>query len=327
MLASRANAAPELEHRRQVDMAAQAAVASSDFAALDKLANEFRTTKVRTESGLWMLTLLDVGIRRGLLAEQGASEEPDVAFAAIERKTAKWTRLYPASPSGHIAHANILLKHAWAYRSRGHGGHEDPKDLAAFHAYVSKARAHLERHRKVASVDPRWFQTMINVANAQNWERAKFEHLLADAIDQEPLFYETYFSALEFLLPKCHGDIDQIEKFAQNAATRTRATEGRGMYARIYWYASQARFNTRLFEDSKVNWPRLRDGFDDVVARYPDSWNLSNYAKFACLAGDKAKAQALFQRMGDNVANQAWGSARDRDECESWAEETVRPGA
>ena len=33
------------------------------------------------------------------------------------------------------------------------------------------------------------------------------------------------------------GYANEIEKFAQQAVERSKATEGDGMYARIYWYA------------------------------------------------------------------------------------------
>jgi hypothetical protein len=48
---------------------------------------------------------------------------------------------------------------------------------------------------------------------------------------------------------------------------KTRAIEGRGMYARIYWYVSQMQFGERLFKDTSVAWLKMKRGIDDVLKR------------------------------------------------------------
>ena len=67
---------------------------------------------------------------------------------------------------------------------------------------------------------------MLLIARAGNWDRGEFNALLNEALEREPLFYQTYFGALEYLLPKWHGNIQEIEDFAQDAAERTRKREG-----------------------------------------------------------------------------------------------------
>ena len=78
------------------------------------------------------------------------------------------------------------------------------------------------------------------------------------------------------------------------------------MYARIYWYASQAHFQNELFTKSFAAWPRMKEGFEDVIARYPDSWNLNNYAKFACLARDKETTREILKRIQSDPVMEAW---------------------
>ncbi|PZV16403.1 MAG: hypothetical protein DCF22_05445 [Leptolyngbya sp.] len=57
-------------------------------------------------------------------------------------------------------------------------------------------------------------------------------------------------------------------------------------------------------KESKVDWKKISQGFEDIVARYPDAWNLANYARFACLAEDKAKSKALLnQSLMDKLAS------------------------
>lgn len=120
---------------------------------------------------------------------------------------------------------------------------------------------------------------------------------------------------MEYNAPKWGGSAQAIEDFARAAVGRTRKTEGEGMYARIYWYAAQSQYHDQLFSQSKVDWPTMKRGIHDVLARYPDAWNLNNFARFACLAGDRAEAQALAARVGDIPDADVWN--RDRGEFQA----------
>jgi hypothetical protein len=200
----------------------------------------------------------------------------------------------------------VHIAHAWAYRGSGYAYTVEPDAWAPFRKYISLARQNLESHKSVAAGDPRWYGVMFTIALAEGWERDVFDHLLDEALDREPAYYQNYFTALEYLLPKWHGGIREIEEYAQDAARRTSEPEGRGMYARIYWAASQTEFQNGLFTKSDAVWPRMKEGFEDIVARYPDGWNLNNYAKFACLARDTQKYQELMKRIQSAIVIEAW---------------------
>ena len=310
-------AATELEQRARVSTATQSAFFQSDYAKLEEASRAYRTEKSRTSSGLWNLTLFYAGIQEAIEAQtQGKEIEP--AFRALDETVATWVRQYPESPSAHIAYSMVLLEHAWAYRGGGYASTVRPEAWAPFMKHVELARENLEKHKQVAAVDPRWYETMLTVARAQNWERSQFDCLLDEALTREPLFYQTYFLALEYLLPKWHGTTEDIEAFAQDATRRTARYEGKGMYARIYWFASQTQFADNIFGGSLANWSRMRDGFDDVIARYPDAWNVNNYAKFACLAQDKAKTRELLTRIAATPIQEAWSPGLLRA-CSAWA--------
>ncbi len=314
-----ASAKPENQLRDELANAAKSAFARADFKELDKQTSQYRISKSRSSSGLWLLTFYYTKLGYVYSSERRDGESADVAYTNFEKKTAQWAAASPESPAAHIVHATALINHAWAHRGGAYAHKVDPKAWAPFHDYIARARRYLEAHKKIAAVDPRWYELMLGIAKAQNWDRPEFDRLLTEALDREPQFYQTYFSALEYLLPKWHGNVAEIEKFAQSAVGRTAKTDGRGLYARIYWYASQSHFDNRLFEDSLIDWPRMRDGFEDVIKRYPDAWNLNNYAKFACLAQDKPKARELLKRIGSNIVPEAWSPETLHLSCTEWA--------
>jgi hypothetical protein len=315
------SAASEMEERAAIRNATRDAFLREDFSRLEEAARNYRSMKSRTPSGVWKLTVFHSGIHEAI-GPRAKSQAPEAALRELAGITTKWANLHPDSPSAHIAHSSVLITVAWAYRGDGYASNVKPESWEPFRKYIAMARANLEKHKSVAAVDPRWYQVMLVVARAQGWNRDEFDRLLDEALVREPLYYETYFRALEYLLPKWHGGTRDMEEFARKAVEKTSKQEGQGMYARIYWYASQAEFRNQLFSDSKVVWPLMKSGFEDVIARYPDAWNLNNYAKFACLAGDKLKARELLERTKLSVMSEAWQSREApemRERCASWA--------
>jgi hypothetical protein len=318
VLGERSAVASEMQDRAIIAGAARQAFLRGDFAQLESVSHSFRTTKSRTSSGLWKLTLFYAGIATGIDAQAGAQPR-DAAFRELEDRTTRWAEQYPGSPSAHISKSMVHIAHAWAHRGGGFAPTVRPEAWAPFHKYISLARQNLEAHKSVAAADPRWYETMLTVARAEGWERHEFDSLLNEALEREPVFYQTYFLALEYLLPKWHGGTREIEAFAQEAVRRTSEQEGRGMYARIYWFASQTQFQNDLFNESFVAWSRMKEGFEDVIARYPDAWNLNNYAKFACLARDRKKARELMKRIESTVVVEAWQPQSLQQRCSDWA--------
>jgi hypothetical protein len=327
LFADRPYAASEMEDRAIISSVAQQAFLAEDFSQLERVSRDYRTSKARTSSGLWKLTIFYAGIGGAISAhaktkiddEGPPSDEQEVAFRELEGITERWARRYPDSPSAYIALSMVHIGHAWAYRGPGYASTVKPEAWTPFQKYVALARQSLEAHKSVAAGDPRWYETMLVVARAENWKRDRFDSLLEEALDKEPLFYQTYFSALEYLLPKWHGGMRDLEEFARYAVERTSKEEGRGMYARIYWDASQTEFGNELFTGSFAAWPRMKEGFEDIIARYPDAWNFNNYAKFACLADDKPKTRELLKRTESAIVFEAWQPQSLLRQCSDWA--------
>ncbi|SEL93098.1 protein of unknown function [Variovorax sp. YR750] len=303
------------EERDSIVAAVRSALEARDFEVLERMSQKFRIERQRTASGLWKLTMFHAGIR-GAIADK--TREGDAASTKLESEIKAWAALYPKSPVPITAMSAIHISRAWGIRGSGYASDVKPEAWKPFAQSVERARIVLEQGKATASVDPHWYEMMLLVAKAQGWEHERFNGLLNEALTREPLFYQTYFAALEYLLPKWHGDLREIEVFARDAVKRTSKTEGQGMYARIYWFASEAQFGNDLFTNSLARWPQMKAGFDDVIAKYPDSWNMSSYAKFACLAQDRATTAQLLKRVGVSGEPKAWPKGMLKA-CTDWA--------
>jgi hypothetical protein len=308
----------EMTERARVVSASKEAFLTENFAELESVSAGYRRDRSRTPSGLWKLGLWHGGIDQAIdmYAELPGSQNN---FRRLEQIAERWLKSYPDSPGAVLTLSRIHIAHGWKIRGGKYASEVSKSAWKPFHTYIKLARQNLEERKASAAVDPAWYAQMLTIARAQSWERAEFDRLLDEALDREPQFYPNYFMALEYLLPKWGGSDVEIDLFAREAVRRTSKIEGKGMYARIYWFASQTEFDRDLFGKSKVEWPLMKAGFEDIIARYPDAWNLNNFAKFACLAKDQSKTRMLLRKIGEKRVPQAWDSPGLWETCAAFA--------
>ena len=95
--------------------------------------------------------------------------------------------------------------------------------------------------------------------------------------------------------------------------------KGAGMAMYAYIYDDNANgFNGGLFEASDVDWPTMRQGFRDWLARWPGEYMLNRFALQACHAQDMPTTRELLARIGDKPLDRAWHN--DYAACRRWAD-------
>lgn len=305
----------EISERSQIKGTVVGLVRLNEFAQLETRSSRYRETKSRTSSGLWHLTLFYTGVDRAMNAKHDDREE----WENVERTARKWIDAYPNSPAAHLGYAHMLINRGWSIRGSGYAKAVRPENWKPFFAYLMRARLYLEEHKNIAASDPHWYELMAKIAYGLSWPDAEFSQLISEALRREPLFYQNYFAAIDYYSPKWGGSAEAIETFARKAVRLTKATEGFGMYARVYWYASQTQYGRRLFSESQVDWPTMKKGIDDVLKSYPDAWNINNFAKFACQSNDKEKTAELIARIGESPLWDAWPKRSYFRRCKFWA--------
>ncbi|WP_442782031.1 hypothetical protein [Collimonas fungivorans] len=305
----------ELSERASMNKYVKLMMQTQNVTELEALSSTYLSTQARTSSGIWKLTVFNTAIS---LAFDSRHKGP--AYWALAEKWARnWVEHYPESPAAHIAYAQMLLNHGWSFRGTGYAKDVEAQNWAPFAEYTQQARTYLETHKTIAAKDPSWYELMAVVAKQQSWPEREFSKLINEGLERYPAFYQIYFAAIGYYGPKWGGNAESIEKFAQAALKRTQSSEGFGMYARIYWVASQTNYDDRLFSDSLVDWPVMKKGIDDVLKKYPDNWNINNFARFACLSGDKKKTAELISRMDTPPLMAAWDQISDFQQCKDWA--------
>lgn len=322
VLACLATAVPafanEAKERKAIIANVHRLMEAGDFTALEALAERYRNPEERTGSGVWKLESFHNGIGSALEGEQKDQAFWDQAAWFVD----EWLESKPATPTSHLAAAMWLLQRAWSYRGTGYARTVPKENWAPFQEYVEKARLYLLEHKAQAERDPGWYVLMLQVGQLQSWAPEQFQLVFEEAVEKHPNYYGIYFTATSYLLPKWSGDAQSIENFARLAMRGTSATEGAGMYARVYWVAIDSQFRTGFPGNSKVDWAMMSKGMDDVLAKYPADWNIQHFAYYSCLAGDREKTASLLSRMQEPANMSAWRKKEVYAQCRKWASRT-----
>jgi hypothetical protein len=314
LLGSSGGYAGEIEDRTKLKNDVIRMFATKKFAELETISENFRSTKARTASGLWQLTIFQEGLS---WAFRGKPED-EAGWQRKYQRMRSWVAAHPDSTTSHLAYAQLLLSHAWSYRGSGNANSVNNENRKSFEIYVEQAREYLEATKDITSRDPNWYDMMVSIARFQNWPEAAFIKLTAEAFAREPHFYQTYFTAMSYYAPGWGGSHKALDQFIREVQQDTEATEGYAMYARLYWYAAQTQYGENLFTHSLVDWEMMKKGIDDVLDDYTESWNIHNFAKFSCLAGDIQKASELFTFIKDPPVQMAWGNQSFFNQCRAW---------
>ncbi|MBX2868692.1 MAG: hypothetical protein KTR18_08455 [Acidiferrobacterales bacterium] len=275
--------AGELSERKEIQESVYKLFVNKDFGALNSLGNKYLSSDQRTSSGLWKLSLFYVGLYK---MRSLKISDPQY-WEHVKQRVEEWIDFDRTASFPHLVMADVLLAEAWGYRGSGYSNEVSKENWRKYYEQVVIARQYLIDSDRFRNTDPRWFELMIDVAKAESWPLDVFYTVFESAVSQYPTFYEIYFRSITYLTPRWHGSVEEIEKFARIATKSSEEYEGQGMYARVYWFASQVEFGTDLFTKSEARWWQMKAGIRDVLEKYPDQWNINNFAHFACMARDK----------------------------------------
>jgi hypothetical protein len=298
----------ELAEHQAIYDNVKVAIEAKDFAALNNMEREFRTNRSRTSSGIWKLATF-----YGSVVPYWESMNTDgkCDFTAGPFLNA-WRDADPKEPGAYIAEASLLISNGWCYRGSGFADSVSEEGSIAFHRKIAAALDILERHAKIASVDPEFYRTMERIYTAQGRDKIAFQRLLKEGTDREPYYYSLYFSAQQYYLPQWYGSSREIDELARFSVERTKEKDGAGAYARFYWYYTQCGCD---IDKSVLDLPLLKSAMHDVISRYPGDWNASNFAKINCEIGEKLEA-SKYIKMLIKADGQAWENKDQWATCE-----------
>jgi hypothetical protein len=243
----------------------------------------------KTDDGRWQLEAMyrNFATNMGWIGDR----------ATIPARLAAWRAAYPDSVHVRIAEAWYWTSEAWRERGSAPASQVPKAAWDRFHANLARARAVLDDAGPARVDNPAWHWAGLHVAFAQG---VRIEHrtaMFGEAVRREPTFVAHYTEFARGLTPRWGGRLEDYRAFADAAVARTRATEGKSMYARLYPELTTIEFDRDPFKDLGIPWSDLRAGFEDLVARYPSMKELGLFASYACRAGDGKTYRALQPKL------------------------------
>ncbi len=293
-------------------------ISESKFDEIETLAAKYRNTNERSPSGLWNLTHFYESLGRywnstdKLYSPEETQKRRNVFFNS-------WRQKYPNSPTPYLAQVVLHRSFAWKTRGWGYTNTVKKEAWAPFFKHIKIARNLLDKHKKIASLDPHWYKLRIRIGVELGESKDSILTNIFEGINKTPNYYPIYFAAVAFFSPMWNGDEAKIASLADLAVKLTEKNEGQSLYARIYWAAIQGRDGNLVFFSPTMSWDRMKKGMDDVVARYPDHWNINNFLYFSCVRADKPQVQKLFKMMEGEPLLKVWGKKELFEECKRFA--------
>lgn len=273
-------------------------LAAGNFAELDRIAAELRSSKVQCANGTWHLRCFYDGF--AMLSDY----LPESAWTDRIATFQAWIKQYPDSITPRLALANLWDEWAWRARGGNYAPDVPRKGWELFEERLTESATVLEEARNLEEKCPFWWDLSQRVALGQSWDRARYDRLFADAVYFEPLYSGFYANKNNYLLPRWFGRPGECAAFAEAAANELGGEEGDILYARLVWrlHAMDTIKTGSITEGAGASWPRVRKGLEAILRRYPNSIAAaSELCYLCCQHGEHERMRQLFVQIGPFV--------------------------
>ena len=287
------------------------AIEDGNFAKIERMYAEFAETRLRASDGTWMVWAVQNAFDNWFYAMEDSR---------IARLFADWKQKVPDSKLLPVMEAEMWQRTAWRARSgRGYSS-LTPEMRQGFEERLRKASRALEASADAGRDNPIWYWVALIVAGSSGRPEAQFDALFEEAVGKFPTYLPLYLTRLNYYLPQWGGSFEKVDAFIKRSEERTGASDGKSFYAWLYVdVAHKSGGDEGFFHETQVSWPRMRDSFEDMIRRYPDTWNKSLYATFACLARDRETTAKVLTMLPADAQLGAYTDGLSTDACRRFA--------
>jgi hypothetical protein len=183
------------------------------------------------------------------------------------------------------------------------------------------AAQELVANAKLLKDEPFYYGLRMDIAARRGAPDSEITDLYTSAQKQMPDYFMPKYQALLWLAEHWKYDPAKVDALISDAASVSRAQNGDGDYADLYWWVYAIHSKRELFTEMRASWPRMRRGMDDRIKRYRGATNANRYALLACLAGDQKQAKRMFEIAGQTIDPEVWEDQLMLYQCWYWAME------
>lgn len=195
---------------------------------------------------------------------------------------------FPESALAAVLPAMHTSNLAWRARGRGFASSVTPEGWALFEQRNLQAWQQLMAARERGSRLPVWYQYALTVGLDVGRPLDELMQILNEGLQRHRGYFPLYFAITRTFAPRWGGDYAAADAFIRAQVAAPTNVDGDVLYTRLYWVLDQYDGEQQsFFEDSAVDWPRMRAGFEALMRAYPDSRrNGAFFLAYACRAHD-----------------------------------------
>jgi Domain of unknown function (DUF4034) len=230
-----------------------------------------------------------------------------------------------ANHSSNSVHPRIALGRAyvsWAWSARGseYTDQVTKEGWEMFAQRLNKADNVLADAEKISIERPELYSVWLTAAYGLNLPQKRIDEIFEKGRTAGRDFVHLYFVKSRFLLPRWCGKPGDWEKFAKQMADERGGSEGDLLYLLIARNQAWTEGDD-FFKNTRTSFARMKKGFEVKLNSATDEiGELNSYCYFACIAGDRATARSLFQRIGSKWRQAQWKNEGRFQKWKNWAE-------
>lgn len=289
---------------------------------------------------------LIAGIRKsGTLSANGGSylvmlynelgtllDGPDNTRTAINdrlQRVLAWSEARP-SIAAQITLADCYCEQASNARGTGLAGSITADGMSLMDQSARSAEAALRKATAIAAdqgvQDPNIASKYMQIGMLSGYSREQMEGYVNESLEIDPWFNATISTMCNFLMPRWYGNPGDRAEFAKDCAAAHQEQSGDSIYAIVALQSFDSGDATEFSSDG-LPWPRVRQGFHDLIAREPDSPQLlGQLARMAHIAGDRESARVAIEQLEGRWMKRIWKTELGFQRTVRWAFDDGQPG-
>ncbi|MFG6428830.1 hypothetical protein [Roseateles sp. LYH14W] len=296
-----------------------------DFEALEQLYVEAQK-QPQTALNAWNGSHPVQSFRSGMASAFKYGNLNGAYFRELEKLTEGWARSRPDSVLAQLVYARALYAHAWHVRGTSYWQSVPAPAKAEFTRLIAKANKHLSDRAKLLMTDTSSHIYLVMIGRVSNWTFEQLEAIAEDSLRRSPADEDSLYEELAAeLMPKWGGSWPELHRYVEAVDARTKARRGHEAYA-LLWSMVASSYDGNIFADLRADWPRIKQGYESLVAKRADPHYANRLAYLACTARALPAARAALAQLGDRADAGDWrggGAAgtQNYEACVRWVNE------
>jgi hypothetical protein len=245
----------------------------------------------------------------------------------LEKDLEAWIAEQPDDPAPLNVLADIAMERAWRHRGTGLAYTVSEAQFEAFHKELAVAKGYLDRALKLKVRDPDVYSSLISTALGLPTDREQVEAWAKEGSEAFPNYFPLYQAMANYLLPRWHGDEDDLPDYARSVLKTVPGDDGLEAFTRVLIVASE--FDEPLLYYSGIDHRDILRGSKLLFQRYPDWDQLWDFQAFVGWRNlDQAFCQELQPKLaelkdGVGLNRRIWGSPEQFARFETFCKSPV----